>query len=49
MRYLVPSIFGLDITSMPSQRGRRPAVPNVSSQGPDYLRALGETVVAQEG
>lgn len=30
MRYLVPSIFGLDITNMPSQRGRQPAVPMMS-------------------
>lgn len=30
VRYLVPSIFGLDITNMPSRRGRQPAVPMMS-------------------
>lgn len=30
MRCLVPSIFGLGITDMPSQRGSQPAVPMMS-------------------
>lgn len=30
VRYLVPCIFGLDITNMPSRRGRQPAVPMMS-------------------
>lgn len=30
MRYLVPSIFGLNITDMPSQRGRQPAIHMMS-------------------